>query len=437
MTEAEFVLTLDPSPMSRFTEARRPCPASALVIVSSEDQAFRQCVRAGDRHWGPGGDVSEPIRFWRPVTFGEARRLFDGRTVTGLAYRDGFVVMEPQWASALPVRCVDAQSQPEPIVSKTGGGFPLHPDTVVIDGGKAPDVVGAAKPDQVSLAEVTRDIRDRVFSARAMHMTGTSVPLPLLDQVIHCLDRALAAKLNVNLPMDYLAALDRAGELKPDPVEALGLTNPGDVFERPHQALERLFCDVAEELGASYRLITKVSEEPLFWSTLATRFLDHVGHGAAPAPTDLPMDGNAPSYREIAVQALRALEENKGCSPAVIEHRGDHVRLSALLEGADAAVAQGVTDQVFATDAPPEEAKPELATDNGSRITTDADGRVTGVHLSGLVFTNAVEPRTTRYVRPFPPAPSTLHRPGTDAYDNAMERLVLELVRRVQTMEQR
>ena len=380
MTEAKFVLTLDPTPLSRFGGYQRPCPASALVIVSSEDQAFRQCVRAGDRHWGPGGDVSEPIRFWRPVTFGEARRLFDGRTVTGLAYRDGFVVMEPQWASALPVRCVDAQSQPEPIVSKAGGGFILNADKVFIDGKPLPPL------------EPTPE-------AQAAHDAGRGWPAE-------------------------------------DPVQALGLTDPGDVFERPGAALRRLFwSETTPFVIPSFD--ADMADLDVFWAHVAKAFMDHIGHGATPAPTDLPMDGNAPTYREIAVQALRAMDEAAGFSERDAPLLEAHTRLSALLEGADAAVAQGVTDQMFATDAPPEEAKPELATDNGARITTDADGHVTGVHLSGLVFTNAEEPRTARYVRPFPPAPSTLHRPGSEAYDTAMERLVLELARRVQTMEQR
>ena len=213
-----------------------------------------------------------------------------------------------------------------------------------------------------------------------------------------------------------------------DPVQALGLTDPGDVFERPGAALRRLFwSETTPFVIPSFD--ADMADLDVFWAHVAKAFMDHIGHGATPAPTDLPMDGNAPTYREIAVQALRALEENKGCSPAVIEHRGDHVRLSALLEGADAAVAQGVTDQVFATDAPPEESKPTLV--------TDAEGNVTGLRLEGVVITNAQEPLITRYVRPFPPAPSTLHRPGTEAYYEAMERLIMELVDRMSQQEQR
>lgn len=430
MNIPEIVLTLDPLPLSRFGGYQRPCPAGALVIISSQDQAFRQCVRAGDRHWGPGGDVAEPIRFWRQITDREAGQLVTAGMLRGVREQDGFWQSDAGWADDLPVRCVDAESAPEPIVSKTGGGFPLHPDTVVIDGGKAPDVVGAAKPDQVSLAEVTRDIRDRVFSARAMHMTGTSVPLPLLDQVIHCLDRALAAKLNVNLPMDYLAALDRAGELKPDPVEALGLTNPGDVFERPGAALRRLFMTAAADHGVQSVMNTGEGATGTFWDWLALAFADHIGHGATPAPTDLPMDGNAPTYRQIAEQALRALDEASLGQAGAAAARAHHTRLSALLEGADAAVAQGVDDELFATDAPPEDqARVKLVVEEAAPGSTST--------LQFIPDAFELKDAVARYVRPFSPAPSTLHRPGTDAYDNAMERLVLELVWRVQTMEQR
>lgn len=370
MTEAKFVLTLDPTPLSRFEGYQRPCPADALVIVSSQDQTFRQCVRAGDRHWGPGGDVSEPIRFWRPVTFGEARRLFDGRTVTGLAYRDGFVVMEPRWASALPVRCVDAESAPEPIVSKTGGGFILDCAKITVGGREFPG--GEAE--------------------------GKGGP---------------------------------GGWPAEDPVQALGLADPGDVFERPGAALRRLFMGLVD--GSPFLRLEvsgKLDDLETFWATLAGEFAGVIGHGAKPQPTDLPMDGNAPTYRQIAEQALRALDEASLGQAGAAAARAHHTRLSALLEGADAAVAQGVDDELFATDAPPEDqARVKLVVEEAAPGSTST--------LQFIPDAFELKDAVARYVRPFSPAPSTLHRPGTDAYDNAMERLVLELVRRVQTMEQR
>lgn len=90
-----------------------------------------------------------------------------------------------------------------------------------------------------------------------------------------------------------------SGEPTPDPVEALGLADPGDVFERPGKALRRILSEFVP--------LHRDQVEAGDWDKAALSFAEHLGHGARPEPTDLPMDGTQASYRQLLEQALRAL----------------------------------------------------------------------------------------------------------------------------------
>lgn len=127
----------------------------------------------------------------------------------------------------------------------------------------------------------------------------------------------------------------RTGEPITDPVEALGLTDPGDVFERPGKALRRLWRERANRAQSSEAVAVADGSPDSFWDDLALAFAEHLGHGARPEPTDLPMDGTQASYRQLLEQALRVIDEAAGFDERDRPLIEAHERLSALLVCAD------------------------------------------------------------------------------------------------------
>lgn len=118
-----------------------------------------------------------------------------------------------------------------------------------------------------------------------------------------------------------------SGEPTPDPVEALGLADPGDVFERPGKALRRILSEFVP--------LHRDQVEAGDWDKAALSFAGHLGHGARPEPTDLPMDGTQASYRQLLEQALRVIDEAAGFDERDRTLVEAHERLSGLMVCAD------------------------------------------------------------------------------------------------------